>query len=673
MSTRSAKRSAPADFDEEPEHRNKMPRAGDFVPALTSHVSTWPPAPAQSPSDLPENDDHRHGPATRLAKRKFAQQQSAASNPLPSKRARASDGRWLLPTCRGGSTRRRQVVADSDDKDDDESSSKNAAEQSPATPTREPAAETSESNDEGESTSSSQKPIKNTDGSGSKDADSSEPMSSSRKTEDDTSSSNNDSSGPASSPCKTVDSSGPMSSPRKTVNGTENSSDETTESAESSEKVANDSNSTSDATADATSSESATSANEQSSEEASRKAAKVKTRLTERPVRHISGLLNNSNQCFSNSVIQFIDAALDGHDVDTVLGPVESVAPFTQPPLQKSDSFSAPKTRGAKKGAKKPESKMSKARAFIHDRIEKVRKSDKLKELRTLSPRLHLRVLLHRMRQYKSKAQPEKVTGYLFQQILAYGDEDASRQHLDGRDQQDCYEYFDALLNGIKYNSGEDPTDEESAEKPAIIDSLFDFKSETASLCSNESCKHKGAVKEETNSAYTITAPEEKATLMDLLEESNVSPLDPVDMPCPKCGGPLQRVTEFTEMADNFVLHVNRVANHETGEKIKTAIELPFQPIELCGKEYVLNAIIRHRGNTVQAGHYSIFRKRSRDWNTEARGTSTWYYIDDEDVSTINARDIKDHGRNGQSAMLLFKTVESMEITVMQDEPKSIW
>ena len=367
-----------------------MPRTGDFVPALTSQVSTWPPAPAQSPSDLLENDDHRHGPATRSAKRKFAQQQSAASNPFPAKRARASDGRWLLPTCREGSTRRSKVVVDSDDEDDDESG-KNAAEESPETPTKEPAAETGESKDEGESTSSSQKPITDTDGSGSKDADSSEPMSGSRKTDDDTSSDN--------------DSSGPSSSPRKTVKGaTDSSSDETTESAESSEKVANVSNSKSGATADATSSESETTANVESSEEASQKAAKVKTRLTERPVRHISGLLNNSNQCFSNSVIQFIDAALDGHDVDTVLGPVETVAPFTHLRLEKSDSSSAPKTHGAKKGAKKPESKMSKARTFIHDRIEKVQKSDKLKELRTLSPRLHFRALLHRMRQYKSKA-----------------------------------------------------------------------------------------------------------------------------------------------------------------------------------------------------------------------------------------------------------------------------
>jgi hypothetical protein len=436
-----------------------MPRTDDLAPALTSYMSTWPPAPAQSPSGLPESDDGHRGPTTRSAKRKI-EQQDGLSNPLPSKRTRASDGRWLLPTCRGGSTRRSNVVADSDDKDDDESS-KTAPEESPATPTREPAAETDDKNDEGESTSSLQKPIEVTDGSGCKDADSSEPTISSHQTDDDTSSNdnNNDSSEPASSSCKTDDSSGPASSPRKTVNSTDSSSDETTESAESSEKVANDSSSTSDAKPDATSSVSAESADEESSEEASKKAAKVDTRSKEKQPRQISGLMNNSNQCFSNSVIQLVDAALDGHDLDTVLGPVESVAPFTSPELSDDDSFDEPKRRGANKTAKKLESKMSKARSKFHDCIKKVRKSGKLRDL---SPRKHLRALLHRLRQYKTKEQPEKVNGFLFQQILAYGEAGADREKFDGRRQQDCYEYFDVLLKGIKNSSPEDPEDEES-------------------------------------------------------------------------------------------------------------------------------------------------------------------------------------------------------------------
>jgi len=550
----------------------------------------------------------------------------------------------MLPGLRGGSTRRSHVVEDDDDGDDDES--KNAPEESPATPTREPAAETSESNEEGESTSSSQKPIKDTDGSGSKDADSSsEPMSSSRKTDDD-SSSNNDSSEPTSSSRKTVDSSEPMSSSQKTVNGTDSSSDETTESAESSEKGANNSKSTSDATSSA----SETSASEQSSEEVSKKAAKVDTRLKEEQKREICGLMNNSNQCFSNSVIQLVDAALDGHELDTVLGPVGSVAPFKAPYLDKDDGFDVPKRRGAKKTGKKPESAMSKVRSKILEGIDKLRKSGKL---RALSPRKHLRALLYRIRQHKNKEASEKVNGYLFQQILAYGEAGASRENFDGRQQQDCYEYYNALLTGIKSSFGEDPEDEISEQKPAIIDSLFDFKTEEASLCSNESCNYKDSVKAATGNTHTLTAPEKQAKFEDLLEESNVSLLD---SPCPKCGGEtVARVTEFKEMAENFVVYVNRV-DFAKGAKIKTAIELPLKPIELGGKEFVLNAIIIHKGPSVEAGHYTIYRKRSRDWVTDNHEKSTWYHIDDHKVSSIAAKDIRD-GRKGQSAMLLFKAV----------------
>jgi ubiquitin C-terminal hydrolase len=549
------------------------------------------------------------------------------------------------------------VVADSDDADDDDDDDKsgeNAPEKGPVTPTEEPAAKTDESNDdEGESTSSSQKAINDTDGSGCKDADSSEPTSSSRKTDDVASSNNNnnDSSGPASSPRKTDDSSEPMSSSCKTDNGTDSSSDETTESAESSEKVANDSKSTSDATQDATSSVSAGSADEQSSEEASKKAAKIDTRLKERQPRQISGLVNNSNQCFSNSVIQFFDAALDGHDVDTVLGPVESVAPFTSPDLSDDDSFDVPKRRGAKKTAKKPESKLSQVRTKIHDTIKKVRKSGKLRDL---SPRKHLRALLHRLRQYKTKKQSEKVNGFLFQQILAHGEvsmADEPRDKFDGRHQQDCYEYFDVLLGDIKHNSGDDDSDEEATQRSAIIAGMFHFESETASKCSNESCDYKAAVQKAIGSAHTIHAPEKPAKFEDLFEQSNVSPLD---QRCPECGEAMARVTEFTEVADNFVVHVNRV-EWPTTTKIPTAIELPLQPIELGGKTFVLNAIIKHKGYSVNAGHYTIYRKRNHDWVTDVHGNSTWYRIDDNEVSTAAAKDIKDSGRQGQCAMLLFK------------------
>lgn len=128
-----------------------------------------------------------------------------------------------------------------------------------------------------------------------------------------------------------------------------------------------------------------------------------------------------------------------------------------------------------------------------------------------------------------------------------------------------------------------------------------------------------------------------------------------LDTPCPKCGGAVARVTEFTEVADNFVVHVNRVDDWPKTTKIPTAIELPFQPIELGGKRFVLNAIIKHKGYSVNAGHYTIYRKRSHDWVTDVHGKSTWYRIDDNEISTAAAKDIKDSFRQGQCAMLLFK------------------
>lgn len=602
-------------------------------------MGTVPTVAAQASSTSSESTNRYTGPATRSAKRKLDQQDAAAS-PLLSKRARRSvDGNVdaserLLASCRGGSTRRRRVVAGSDDENDE-------SDKRPETPKRDHAAQTEEST-EGEPMSSSQKPVNETDGSGSKNY-SSEPMSSSRKTvsgADDSSSEN--------------DSSGPTSSPRKTVSGIE---------AESPEKAAEDPS----GTIDTTSTVSAESTSEGNSDDkASMKAGKRETRTKGKHVRTVRGLLNNSNMCYITSVVQFFDAAFEGHDLDTVLGPVESTEPFIDPELKIKD-------RLPKRGAKTTKSKTSRLQAGVAGRIDKLGKDGRLD---ALSPRKHFRALLQRMQQIKrknededenkdkskSQGSPNLLSPYIFQQILAYGDETASRQHLDGTEQEDSYEYFQAVLAGLKDNSGVDPSDEESAEKPAIIDSLFNFKSETASVCSNESCDHKGAVVHAINNVQTIQAIQtrKKVTVEDLLRESQVSELD---QNCPKCGQKtMERVTEFKEVADNFVVHINRVAeNPKTNKKTKimSGVELPWGPIEVCGKQYVLDAIIKHKGSSVSAGHYNVLRRRSDDWRT-FDNLAMWFRFDDHRVSTIEKNHIRDHRDRGQSAMLLFKDVESI-------------
>lgn len=260
------------------------------------------------------------------------------------------------------------------------------------------------------------------------------------------------------------------------------------------------------------------------------------------------------------------------------------------------------------------------------------------------------------MRRSKDKGNggSEFVTPFVFQQILAYGDEKANRTRMNGVEQQDCHEYYTAMLAGL---TSETPSDTlADAQEAARVDGLFEIRSETASVCNNESCDYKGSVTVDTVNSHTVHVPKEKSKtkpgVMDLLEASNISELD---IPCPKCGEEtLDRVTEFTKVADNFVLHMVRV---DPGQdtKIETSVELPTEPIELCGKQYVLSAVIRHRGKSTSSGHYSIFRRRARNWVTEEN--SLWYHINDHVITSVDATKIKDHGSYGQCAMLLFKAL----------------
>jgi ubiquitin C-terminal hydrolase len=600
-----------------------MQRTGDLAGTTTSTMSAVAPT-------LPR-------PATRSAKRQL-EQQDAVSNPLPSKRARRSvdagvdASERLLPGCRGGGVRRRprRVIEDSEDD-----------EQSPATPEKGPAAQANESHDESkDTTASSQKPAEDTTGSND----------------------NGD-----------ENSSGSMSSPRKSVDETDGSTKDTPESKKSAEEVTSSDPETATKEPETAGNEESSSPNENSTDlappapttavseegsstEVSAGASSKSTRLTDIELHNISGLVNNNQQCFANSVIQLVDAALDDYDVDMVLGKNGSTAPFSEPHLTPDDQESLPEPTSRSKGKKdqkKRESKVTRIKTGIHDRIRKLRTEGKLK---ALSLRGHLRALINRMRQHKGKGSSKLVTPIVFQQILAHGDEEAELEHLDGHQQQDCYEYFQALVNGLKNDTSRDASVEESVEKSEIINSMFEAKTETRTVCSNESCDFKGDPTAHTQNAHTVhlasSSGKGKKTAMDLLEESNVSEMD---SECGKCGErKLQRVTEFTKVADNFVLHILR-GRHGTTRKIKTPVELPLQPIDLCGKQFVLNAVIKHKGDTTSHGHYTICRRRTRHWTETTK--SLWCQINDFDIYPLDAKDVQDSGRHGQSTMLLFKAL----------------
>lgn len=276
-------------------------------------MSTASPTPAQSSSNLRESANKHQSSATPSPKRKLDEEDGSSNPPSPKRACRSAEAgigasERLL---RGGG------VVDSDDEENDEL----VPEESPATLEEDPAAQTGEShiasNDE-----NSSRPASSPRKSGSTNTsidETTESTDSSPKSAADTSSSEEDSSGSTSSPRKPA--------------STNTSIDETTESAKCSEEADNEPGSTNEMPTTPTT----TASQESSSTEASEEASDMSTRMANEPPRHISGLLNNSLSCFSNSTIQFVDAAMDGHDIDMVLGEVESTAPFADPVLDLSD------------------------------------------------------------------------------------------------------------------------------------------------------------------------------------------------------------------------------------------------------------------------------------------------------------------------------------------------
>ena len=421
-------------------------------------------------------------------------------------------------------------------------------------------------------------------------------------------------------------SSEPMSSSRKSVSGSiesaDSSSTSSSESASSSQKSANSSSVTLDTIV-------TVSEPEDAPKKPTSKAAKKE--------RYITGLYNHGNQCFANATLQFFDAALDGHDLDLLLGKDEDDEQFHTPKVTSDDRD---------KEENKTVTRITKIKNNIRKCIREFRSGGMLKNI---SPRRHLRVLLSRMRGSKDTAKPVAVAPIVFHQMLAFGGEDATFEHLDGTTQEDCYEYFGALMNGATSTTVEES---DAAESAAKLKSLFAIKSEVTKVCD---CGWKGPVQAETNEAVSTSVWKSRKTLgpKDMLHASSKSILE--DQKCPKCGEEtLADVTELKEASENFVVHINRVEGYGI-QKLQTLVELPLGPIEFCGKDFMLNAVVKHKGYTVDFGHYTVLRRRSSEWMTDDK--SLWYQINDESVKAINKSDVRDFWKGGHSAMLLFKAV----------------
>lgn len=356
------------------------------------------------------------------------------------------------------------------------------------------------------------------------------------------------------------------------------------------------------------------------------------------------GLVNNSEQCFANSVLQLIDVALDGIDLDAALGVPDDEQPFEEPKILPKETLRRPR-----KGVKM--SKLWKFRTAIHDRIKKSRKEGKLKHL---SLRKHLRKLLDQMRRH-GKDKEEHVSGMLFQQILAHGKVSGStiHEHLDGSSQQDAHEYFHAVMAGaISDETERDET--ERAVGAAILESAFDFTSDIKTICMDKgSCGFKGEPKTEHFNTLEVHVPQSKQPMQleDVLIQSAWSKLD---TPCEKCNGPTQRKSAIQAISNNFVVHINRTGADGVS-KIKTPIELS-KSLTIHGKLCFLSAVVRHEGDSLNYGHYTMFRKRAREYVTQPKTNALWYHINDHEVKPVEAEDVLvDGDRAGECTLLLYK------------------
>ncbi|KAK3723031.1 hypothetical protein LTR37_002177 [Vermiconidia calcicola] len=376
-----------------------------------------------------------------------------------------------------------------------------------------------------------------------------------------------------------------------------------------------------------------------------RGAVDKKTHRIARPRRagDFNGLKNHANSCFSSVVIQLLDVALENDDLDALLGEVDEIQNFdvTHKLRTALDGFD-PDDRKAAKLKKKKEA--------VRDAIKAAAKAGKTEDV---SAAKHLRNLLDELRQEYHGRADKNVSPYLLQSVLAFGaaedadraeDDESARQQMSGTTQQDCFEYYQMLLNTVA-------GDPHAADGQAMKQ-LFEIEVQNIDEC--KECGSKSDPITATGNYHELIVPsKEGGTTLRLGELLAASKKSAKQAVCKACShDSLTTTTTFTKVPDNLVLRMNRVnfdQQTQCASKAMTLVDLEPTSFSSGGAEYELSAIVRHWGSSIYAGHYTIFRKQD----------DKWYELDDKTSSHVTEEKVKDHPRNGQCAMLLFKKIKA--------------
>ena len=311
-------------------------------------------------------------------------------------------------------------------------------------------------------------------------------------------------------------------------------------------------------------------------------------------------------------------------------------------------------------------------------------------EKEKVSAVLHLRELLERLRAPPTGDKDDYASPKMFQQIFAYGatDGSTSREIMNGEEQQDCFLYFLALFNAL--------VEDKFVADAAALKEQFEVETATQYTCL--SCGHETVPVTTADWYHNINVlplgedTSGRTCFEDLLGESKESTLDQ-DAKCTKCqAAKLHSTTKFTKHPECLVVRVNRAGVSEgSEEKSKAGASKDLRPtssarvskdnrsrarfavsgdaekkstvnpkiltevaidrvvyLERMKNEdrYALSAVIMHSGDTLEQGHYTIYRK----WNNQ------WFLINNRVATPKETSQLKDATKKeGHSAMMLFK------------------
>ncbi|KAK3663683.1 ATP-dependent DNA helicase srs2 [Elasticomyces elasticus] len=340
----------------------------------------------------------------------------------------------------------------------------------------------------------------------------------------------------------------------------------------------------------------------------------------------LSGLKNETKlACFSNSVIQVLDGILEGKDLDQVFGPVQNVnfPGITQGDLNLIASAGSRPTRSVK---------VKKAMLLQSIREAGVDANTNVKN--------QLRKVLEELR-YGASSQP--VAAFLMRMVMAFEpaseneteESVAARESMSGETQQDCFEYYQALLDklcdGANANTGNSLAD------------LVEISNTNKDICSNGCDLDQSPDVAKTNSHIlriepmekkeklgTATAPEgekqkQPFSLQARIDSSMKSISDQI---CTKCGtGQIEKEIVVTATPESLIIKVDRVGyNKKTKQPIKHMgpVELPEDgKVTFADREYQLSAVVFHNGETPHEGHYRVCRKYGKYWQRISVGEVT--------------------------------------------------